>query len=104
MNLQDNVPAILTHSTHCYAGVAARIGGTGAGHCEDLASGEDLYPRGKATLNTALTTGMVPAFPSQPSFHIYMDPVPDPLEVPKVGESQAVPLTQGPLLAAGSFI
>lgn len=87
VNLQDNILAILTHSTHCYTGVAARIRGTGTGHSEDLACGENLYPRGKSTLNAAPTTGMVPALTCQPSYHTYLDPAPDPWGFPWVQES-----------------
>lgn len=69
MNLQDSIPAVLAHGAHCYTGVAARIRGTGTGHSEDLASREDLHPRGKSALTTALTPGVVPARTSQPSYH-----------------------------------
>lgn len=103
VNLQNSVSAVLTHSTHSYAGVAARIRSVGAGHREDLASGEDLYPRGKPTSNAAPTTGTVPVLTSEPWHHTQLESCARPLGSSKAGDPQAAPLSLRTLLAGDSF-
>lgn len=86
VNLQKGVPAVLSHSTHCDTGVAARIRSMGAGHSEDLASGEDLHPRGKSTSNAAPTTGTVSVLTSEPWYHTQLESCFRPLGSSKTGD------------------
>lgn len=51
VDVEDDVPAVLTHCTHSHAGVAARIGGPGTGQHEDPAPREDLCPQTEAHMS-----------------------------------------------------
>lgn len=58
VDVQDDVPTVLSHCTHGHARVAARVGGPGAGQGEDPAPREDLCPQKEAhvKLRTAAPT------------------------------------------------
>lgn len=66
MDVQDDLPAVLARCAHGHTGVAARVGGPGAGQREDPAPREDLRPQTEAHVRLHTSQAGTHTSPSWP--------------------------------------
>lgn len=85
VDIQHDVPAVLTHRAHGHARVAARVRGPGSGQGEDPAPREDLRPQKEAHVSLCTSGG------SSHTFTRWPQQAPDPRTPHSAGEPGAGP-------------